>query len=186
MQLNQNYPWYLQTSPAFTVLYEGVYNVCKNISPLDSYKVFYPSELMGLEDNGAILKGLNTYATLWQLPTEISSIDDALIYDVDPWSSTYKWDGAVTGISVEWLFRYIKMKNFINQQQFSIQTMHDALAILFEGVDYTAEITVEDYEITVDISTDDTEATNFFLGLLASDATLVGKPVGFKITYTIS
>lgn len=186
MQLNQNYPWYLQTSPKFDALYNGVFNVVKNISPLDLYKVFYPNELIKISDNLAVLYGLKTYATLWQLPTEITSIENALVYDVNPWSTTYKWDGDVTGISLEWLYRYIKMKNFINQQPFSLQTLHDALNILFGDVQHTVEVTEENYEVKIDITTDDNNAIGFFTGLLAVDSTLVGKPMGVKITYTIS
>ena len=186
MQLNQNYPWYLQTSPTFTKLYEGMFNVAKNFTSLDAYKVFYPDIMADVSDNLAVLSGLNTYATLWQIPTEISAVVDALVYDVDKWSDTKKWDGAVTGISVDWFLRYIKMKTFINQQVLCEQMIKNALDILFGNIQHTVEVTVENYEIKIDIVTDSNDAVNFFVGLTTIDSTLFGKPMGLKITYTIS
>ena len=186
MQLNQNYPWYLQTSPGFTALYNGMYNVAKNITSLDAYKVFYPEEMIKIHDNLAVLYGLKAYANLWQIQTEFSSIEDALVYDVDKWSSTYKWNGETTGLSLEWLYHYIKMKNFINGQVFNLNLLHEALDVLFEGIEYNVEVTEENNTITVNITTENTEAISFFTGLLTVDKTLFGKPIGYQLIYTIS
>lgn len=186
MELNQNYPWYLQTSPSFTTLYEGVFNVAKNISPLDSYKVFYPSIMVCVGDNLAKLSGLKTYATLWQIPVEISAIKDALVYNINPWSDSYKWDGEVTGLSVDWLFRYINMKNFINQQVFCLQMIKDAFDIFFGDIDHTITVTETEYSLTINISTSDEDAEAVLTGLLTVDKTLFGKPMGATLTYIIN
>lgn len=186
MVKNDNYPWYLQTSPVFSALYDGIYNVGKNISCLDAYKVFFPKVMANIRDNLAALKGLNIYATLWQLQTEISSIQDALIYNNDKWSQSKKWDGETTGITINYFLQYIKMKNFIYQQPLTLNLIHEALEILLDGIEYTATVNETEYEITINIYTENEDAYSFMVGLTTTDKTLFGKPIGRKITYSIT
>ena len=184
MQLNQNYPWYIQTSPVFTGLYNGIYSVGKSITSFDSYKAFYPAEMVKESDPLAVLKGLKVYATMWQLPTEIAGIGSSLIYDLTSWSETYKWNGEETGLSAEWLFRYFKMKAFITQQPFSLKLIHDAFDILFGDIDHTITVSEAAHAITINVHTTNLEALSVFQGLNAVDTTFFGKPMGASITYT--
>lgn len=184
MQLNQNYPWYLQTSQNFVVLYEGMFNVAKNFSPLDMYKVFYPEIMAEESDSLAASYGLKVYAGLWQIPVEFNAIVDALIYDVGDWSDTDKWDGDVTGATLDWFLRYIKMKTFINNQPFSLQLVNDAMNILFGDIDHNVTVTETQYAITVNIETD-SDSTGVLQGILTVDPTLIGKPMGATITYNL-
>ncbi len=184
MQFNQNYPWYLQTSPNFSVLYEGVFNVARNFSPLDAYKVFYPDVMAMVPDNLGAMYGLKVFAGLWQLPTEFSAIEGALIYDVGSWSTTDKWNGDTTGVSIEWFLRYIKMKTFINQSVFCLQTIKDAFAILFGSESYNVTVTETEYAITINIDVD-SSIVSTLMGILAVDSTLFGKPMGKTITYNL-
>lgn len=184
MELNQNYPWYLQTSPNFVALYDGMFNVAKNFSSLDVYKVFYPEVMAEQPDAMAASYGLKVYASLWQIPTEFSAIIGALIYDVGDWSDVDKWSGDATGASIDWFLRYIKMKTFINNQPISLQLIHDALDILFGDVEHDITVTETQNAITVNITTDSTSA-GVLQGILATDPTLVGKPMGATITYSL-
>ena len=185
MQLNQNYPWYLQTSPNFVALYEGMFNVAKNFSPLDMYKVFYPEIMAEEADSLAASYGLKVYAGLWQMPVEFSTIVDALIYDVDNWSETKKWDGDVTGADLDWFLRYIKMKTFINNQPFSLSLIKNAMDILFGPVYKNTTVTETEYAITVNLETTE-DAAGVIQGILVIDPTLVGKPVGKSLTFSLS
>lgn len=185
MQLNQNYPWYLQTSPNFVTLYEGMFNTAKNYSSLDSYKVFYPEIMAEVSDRLGAMYGLKVYAGLWQIPVEFSAIVDALIYDIDNWSETKKWDGDVTGADLEWLLRYIKMKAFINHQPFSLNLIKNAMDILFGDVEHEVTVTETEYAITVNLTLGQ-EAASVIQGILVVDPTLVGKPVGKSLTFSLS
>ena len=185
MQLNQNYPWYLQTSPNFSALYEGMFNVAKNFTPLDSYKVFYPDVMASITDKMGAMYGLKVYAGLWQIPVEFSAIVDALIYDIDKWSQTKKWDGDVTGADIDWFLRYIKMKTFINHQPFSLNLIKGAIDILFGDTSHNTTVTETEYAITVNIETTEV-ATAVIQGILVVDPTLVGKPVGKSLTVSLS
>lgn len=185
MQLNQNYPWYLQTSPNFSSLYEGMFNVAKNFSPIDAYRVAYPDMMIAVSDALAANNGLKQFASLWGLPTEMAVIEDAMIYDVDNWSETKNWSGYYVDFENDWFLRYIKMKTFINSQPFSLQLIHDAMDILFGDVEHTITVTETDYSITINITTSD-ETEGVILGLLTVDPTLFGKPIGVSISYNIN
>ena len=185
MELNQNYPWYLQTSQNFVTLYEGVFNVAKNYTSLDAYKVFYPEVMAEVPDRLGAMYGLKVYASLLQIPAEFSAIVDALIYDVENWSETKKWDGDVTGADLDWFLRYIKMKTFINHQPFCLSLIKDAMAILFGDVYYNVTVTETEYAITVNIETTES-ARGILQGIFVVDPTLVGKPVGKSLTFSLS
>lgn len=185
MELNQNYPWYLQTSPNFVTLYEGMFNTAKNYSSLDSYKVFYPEIMAEISDRLGAMYGLKVYAGLWQIPVEFSAIVDALIYDVDNWSETKKWNGDVTGADLDWFLRYIKMKTFINQQPFCLNMIKNAMDILLGEESHNVTVTETEYAITVNLEISD-EAATVVQGILVVDPTLVGKPVGKSLTFSLS
>lgn len=185
MQLNQNYPWYLQTSTNFSSLYEGMFNVAKNFSPIEAYRVMYPDIMAEVTTTGSAENGLKIFASLWGLPTEMYALEGALIYDVDNWSETKKWSGSTSGIGKDWFLRYIKMKTFINSQPFSLQLIHDAMDILFGDEFHTITVTESGYNVTVNITTTE-DAESVISGLLVVDPTLFGKPIGISISYNIN
>lgn len=79
MQINYDFPWYLQNSEGFMALYTGLYNTATTISPitlldaLDIDNVLYPNQLKFV-------------ATLYGLRGDWVGIEQALIYDVNKWS----------------------------------------------------------------------------------------------------
>lgn len=186
MQFNENYPWYIQSSPVFTALYNGLYEVGSKMSCLDAWKIFYPTELN--------LAGLLAHAKLWGLATSWASLTDSLIYDDGLWAETYGqvgdgdkyWSGKESSVSEEWYRRYLSLKMYIRSRPLTLETIKKAFEILLgEYLDYTISVT-EDLMACEVIVTSDAETTMVLRGILSYDPTLLGKPVGVKITYTFN
>ena len=57
--------------------------------------------------------------------------------------------------------------------------------ILFDGVEHNVTVTETEYAITVNLEISD-EAATVIQGILVVDPTLVGKPVGKSLTFSIS
>lgn len=186
MQYNGNYPWYLQSSPVFTKLYDGMYEVVKNITPLDAWKIFYPSELN--------LTGLLQHAKLWGLATSWASLTDSLIYNDGLWAETYGvvqdgdkyWSGKESGVDEEWYRRYVSMKAYIQGRPFSLNTIKAAFEILMGGyIDYTMAVSETDMACTIEVDSDQ-DTTTILRGISSYDPTLLGKPVGIKVSYAFN
>lgn len=185
MEFNQNYPWYLQQSENFTKLYEGMYNVAANISPLDIYKLMFPTELTD--------ENLKLHAQLWGYGKSWSATTNALIYDEDEWSgideeSTYQnklWSGTQTEVSGDWYLRYIKMKAYLQNRPFSLKTIKEALDILMANYIYTASVTETEFVCTINIVADES-IVSALQGILSYDGALFGKPVGIRVVYNFT
>ena len=79
MQINYDFPWYLQNSEGFMAMYTGLFNVATTISPI--------SFLSCLDvDHAEYPQQIKTIAMLYGLRGDWVSIEDALIYDVKKWS----------------------------------------------------------------------------------------------------
>ena len=186
MQLNPNYPWYLQNSPVFTELYNGFYEVSTLMTPLDAWKIFYPSELN--------LAGLLMHAKFWGLATSWASLTDSLIYNDGSWAETYGveqegdkfWSGKESSVSEEWYQRYISMKAYIQGRPFNLTTIKGALEVLLGGgTMYQMSVTESDMECTVQILSD-LDTVTILRGISSYDPTLLGKPVGIKVNYAFN
>ena len=79
MQINYDFPWYLQNSEEFMAMYTGLFNVATTISPI--------SFLSCLDvDHAEYPQQIKTIAMLYGLRGDWVGIEDALIYDVKKWS----------------------------------------------------------------------------------------------------
>jgi len=79
MQINYDFPWYLQNSEGFMTMYTGLFNVATTISPI--------SFLSCLDvDHAEYPQQIKTIAMLYGLRGDWVGIEDALIYDVKRWS----------------------------------------------------------------------------------------------------
>ena len=79
MQINYDFPWYLQNSEGFMTMYTGLFNVATTISPI--------SFLSCLDvDHAEYPQQIKTIAMLYGLRGDWVGIEDALIYDVKKWS----------------------------------------------------------------------------------------------------
>lgn len=183
-------PWYIQDSENFSKLYEGVYDAAKSITCLPAYKIFYPTELDFV--------GLKQHATFWGTATSWTGVSDALMYDTDEWAweetdtsgdepvtiphGKY-WSGILNEVDSEWYRRYIYAKTFLNNKPYTLQNLHDAIAILMGNIEYTAEVDIDTLSCEVTISTDST-SVDVLRGLVSYDPSFLGKPVGIKVTYS--
>lgn len=184
MEFNPNYPWYLQQSENFAKLYEGLYDVAKNISPLDVYKIMFPTELTN--------NNLKLHAQLWGYGKSWSATSDALIYNENEWSGKddeheYQnkyWSGTQTEVSGDWYLRYIQMKAYIQNRPFSLKTIKEGLDILMGNYLYEGEVEEdeEDFTCTIKVAVSG-EALSALQGILSYDGALFGKPVGIRVVY---
>lgn len=184
MQFNENYPWYIQSSPVFTELYNGLYEVGSKMSCLDAWKIFYPTELN--------LAGLLAHAKLWGLATSWASLTDSLIYNDGKWAETYGevgdedkyWSGKESSVNEGWYRKYIALKMYIRSRPLTLETIKKAFEILLSDIpNYTIEVSEDLMACEVEVASD-ADTTMVLRGILSYDPTLLGKPVGIKITYT--
>lgn len=183
-------PWYIQDSPNFTALYEGVYNVAKDITCLYAYTIFYPMEL-----NTA---GLKQHATFWGTATSWSGVKEALIYSTDEWAWTENigteeepeyylhgkyWSGLPDDVDSKWYARYIYAKTYLNNKPYSLKNLYEAIKILMGDNEYTAQVLIDDLSCEVVISTNK-ESVDILQGLVSYDPSFLGKPVGIKLVYS--
>lgn len=79
MQINYDFPWYLQNSEGFMTLYEGLYNTAVPISPITLLTA------LDIEHTTTAMQ-LKFVATLYGLRSDWVGIEQALIYNVNKWS----------------------------------------------------------------------------------------------------
>lgn len=179
MFYNEDYPWYLQDSPVFSKLYDGIYEVAKNISPLDIWKLFYITELSG--------SNIKLHAALWGLSGEWSGVRDALNYNIDSWGNLEEgtgkyWSGIQGLVDDEWYRRYVLMKIYIQNKPFSYTLIKDALDVLLGNIYKEVSVTEETMVCNINIQTD-SEVSSILRGILSYDPDMLGKPTGIKVNY---
>lgn len=139
---NQNFPWYLQQSPRFLELYNGVFPLAEKMTPLGMGEVFNLELMTG--------DALINLCLLWGL-RDAMSMSEGMVYSVDKWSTGKVWSGKLT-IENEELFRnFLRMKIHINSRPLSLTLIYEALEILLKGYDYKASVTEEDMRFIINI-----------------------------------
>ena len=183
MQINYDFPWYLQNSEGFMALYTGLYNTATTISPitlldaLDIDNVLYPNQLKFV-------------ATLYGLRGDWVGIEQALIYDVNKWSvdgvEENYWSGMPSD-SADLLKNYIKAKVQIRNKNLSLQALKDFFAVCLAHREFNPDTNIEvtestmHFDLTITVSAD---VLNDMVTLLSVDPYPFGKPTG--ISYTIT
>jgi hypothetical protein len=137
MYNNQNYPWYIQKSETFVKLYEGLFDIAKDISPLPLGSSF---------DLNALEPGLPLYqlGAVWGLAANPKFVN-GLTYDLDPWSETKVWSGGVATLDDKLYRNFLRAKVFVQNNPYSLTTLKKALELLV-GEEY-AEFSVEEKEM---------------------------------------
>lgn len=79
MQINYDFPWYLQNSEGFMALYTGLFNTAQTISPITFLNCLNV-------DHAEYPQQIKTVAMLYGLRGDWVGIEDALIYDINNWS----------------------------------------------------------------------------------------------------
>lgn len=174
MQKNNAYPWYLQKSPVFTKIYDGMYEVAKNISCLDIGDFFNYNAL-------PVGTPLATLARVWNVGSVLGYYD-GLIYDVDSWSTDKKWTGTLQTLDESLTRNFLQMKMYIQGKQFSLTMIKEALDILLQGVEYTASVTESSMSFVINISAP-TQALSIIQAISGFDNVFLGKPSGISYTF---
>lgn len=182
MFYNENYPWYLQSSPVFSKLYREIYDVAKDITPLDIWKLFYIDELP--------LANVREHASLWGIKGGWYGIRDALIYNVESWGNLETgegkyWSGILGYADDEWYARYVKMKAYIQGKPFNNYMIKEAVAILIDKYPYTIEVIESNLSCEIKLTVD-SFVKEILNGIISYDPNLFGKPVGIKVTYNFT
>lgn len=188
MQINYDFPWYIQQSPAFMALYEGLFAVGAKTSPitfinmLDLDNVDYYSELLAAGQYYGISKA-------WY------GLEDALIYNVREWGpregTNYYWDGRASYENFQLMANYIRAKTQIRGQPLSLVTLKKFYETILEGYDYSVADNIsiveseQHFEIVAQV---DSDIAQVLIEMLYTDPQPFGKPVGisYNITYVLS
>lgn len=174
MQKNPAYPWYLQKSPVFTKLYDGMFEVAKNISCLDVGDFF---------DYRAVPTGvpLARLAKVWGVGSVLGYYD-GLIYDIDKWSTDKNWTGTLNTVDDSMTRNFMQMKMYIQGKQFNLIMIKEALAVLLQGVEYTADVEEDDMSFVINISAP-SDVISVIQGISSFDSAFLGKPSGISYSF---
>lgn len=190
MQINYDFPWYIQQSPAFMALYTGLYDVGSQISSLPFI------QMLDL-DNVSSYAELVAAGDFYGVSSAWYGLQDSLIYNLrewgprDPGDTEYYWNGKATDDMLKAIANYIKAKVQIRGQPLSLANLkkfyETALANYNFSVDNNIEITesLQHFEVVV-TATDEIAAV--LAGMTYNDAWPFGKPVGisYNITYVLT
>lgn len=173
---NQRYPWYVQQSPRFKTLYDGLFPIAAQASPLDIWKIFDVNQLTG--------KGLLYFGRMWGLRGMWGGTTDGLVYNIDKWSTDKVWTGHMKDLDAQIYRNFIRMKAYINGRNYSLELLQAAIAILMG--DQTYELTVDEgfMNFTLNIKAT-SEILNVLYNMEQYDQQFLGKPSGisYKFNY---
>ena len=173
MQLNQNYPWYMQQSASFSGLYEDLFNVVSNASPLDAYKILFPELATG--------KGLIELGKIW-CATGDPAYTDALIYNLDQWSGSKVWTGGFGGVDEDVFRRILRAKIYMQGRQVCLNTLNEAFKIIFEGTNTTVTITEGQMSFLINV-TGTSDEIYAFRRMRTLDLVFIGRLPGIHYDY---
>ena len=173
MQFNQNYPWYMQQSESFSGLYNDLFAIVSEASPLDVYKMAYLDFMYG--------KGLLNLGTIWRITGDPRFVD-AMIYDLDNWSEGKVWTGGLGEVNAEMFRKIIQAKIFMQGRQLCLSTLKSVFDMIFDGTGITVE--VEESYMHFDINiTGDSDAGRLFILLKSLDPVFLGALPGISYSY---
>lgn len=189
MQINYDFPWYIQQAPAFMTLYTGLFEIAEQVSPLPFL------DMLDL-DHATTFTQINTASDFYGIPNVLSSSKDALIYNMREWSprpegeTEYYWNGSVTEDALRAAGNYIKAKAQIRGQPLSLATLKQFYETALDGYNYSVannisvEETLQHFEIVVQGTQ---EVIEILIEMSATDRFPFGKPVGisYNITYVL-
>lgn len=188
MQMNYDFPWYIQQSPAFMTLYEGFYNVAVNISPITFI------DMLDL-DNVVSYSELLAAGQYFGVPNAWYGLQDALIYNFREWGPKpdpeYYWNGRASDNNFKLMANYIRAKVQIRGKPLSLLTLKQFYETALDGYNYSVENNIsiteslQHFEIVVQ-ATD--EIAQALIEMSYTDKFPFGKPVGisYNVTYVLT
>lgn len=189
MQINYDFPWYIQQSPAFMTLYEGLFDVCSSVSPITFI------DMLNL-DNVRQYSELLAAAQYYGVSNAWYGVEDALIYNVREWAPktqnpNYYWNGRTSYENFQLMANYIKAKVQMRGQPLSLVTLKRFYETILDGYNYSVADNIEiieseqHFEIVARVNN---EVAQALVEMLYTDSQPFGKPVGisYNITYVLS
>lgn len=173
MQNVQSYPWYVQHSPKFVTLYNALFDIVAQASPLGLGDTFDLDKAFG-----AALRRLGVMWGLQGAP----SYYDGLIYKVDNWSQEKVWGGQVRDVDATLYKNFIRMHMYCYGRQYNLQLISDALAILLSDFPYTVTVTEDFMNFTINL-TAEPDTLRIIQQLQSYDRHFLGKPSGISYTF---
>ena len=176
---NQNYPWYVQKSPVFKTLYDGVFPIVSAASPLGLADIL---DIDSLEGNS-----LYRFGNIIGLRGN-PYFFDGLIYNVDKWSDVKVWTGKGAAINEQLYRNFVKMKAFLQArasvflQGFSLILIKEAMDIILDGQNYKLSVDEGFMEFIINIEAE-AEVIRVFRILQSYDRHFLGKPSGIKYIF---
>lgn len=171
---NQNYPWYLQQSPIFDTLYNGIFPIVSAASPLEVSQMFDLNQQTGL--------GLLYFGRMWGLRGIWGGQTTGLIYDIDKWSTDKVWTGEIKDLDAQIYRNFIRMKAYINGRAYNLNLLKEALAILMSGQQHTVTVDESFMHFTINI-TASSELLNIMYNMEQYDKLFLGKPTGISYNF---
>lgn len=170
---NQRYPWYLQKYPNFVQLYNDLYAIGDNFTPLGIGSMFDLSKISGV--------ALFQMGMAWGLAGS-PTYYDGLIYDVDDWSETKVWSGQPQDINNQLYRNFVRMKAYTYGKNYSLILIKEALEILLTGFQYIATVTEKYMAFTINIT-----ASSALLRILQEmqsyDSRFLGRLPGIAVSF---
>lgn len=188
MQINYDFPWYIQHSPTFMTLYEGLYDVATKFSSISFIDML---DLDNVENYSELLAAGQYYgvSNAWY------GLEDALIYNVREWGPrdpdpNYYWNGRASYENFKLMANYIKAKVQIRGEPLSLVTLKRFYETVLDGYNYSVEDNIEiteseqHFEIVARVNNDIAQA---LIEMSYTDTWPFGKPVGisYNITYVL-
>lgn len=174
---NQNYPWAYQKAPNFAKIYDGLFPLVSNATPLGIGDSFYVDLLTG--------KGLLQYGQYWGLTGAWSNLINGMVWDMDIWNSPIKvWNGVPTDVNEDLFKKYIYLKAFANGKNLSLTLLKDCFDILLAGQTYEIEV-IEDYLEYIIKITASQGILDSIAQIRSSDPEFIGKPSGIRYSFVL-
>lgn len=174
MYNNPNYPWYIQSSPVFTKLYDGLFPIVSAASPLELRQMFSVDQVTGA--------GLLNFGRLWGLRGVWGAQSDGLIYNIDEWSTDKVWTGQMKDLDAKIYRNFIKMKTYINGRQYNLQLIKEAVARLLDGFEYDMWVEEQFMHFIIHIS-GPSATMNLLYNMAQYDPHFLGKPTGVSYEF---
>lgn len=170
-----NYPWYIQHSPSFVKMYDRMYDIVSQASPLEVGDYFNIED----RDGDALIR----LGIMWGLHGA-PKYYDGLIFKVDKWSDTKVWTGQVRDMEGEIYKRFVAVHEYCNGRPYTYDLIKTAIGILLEGFSYKLSIDEGVMSFTINLEAD-ASILRIIQEMQSYDSHFLGKPAGisYKFNY---
>lgn len=164
----------MQREGAIKTIYDGLFSVAENISPLAIADILDPDQVAGA--------GLLYLGRMWALRGRWGGQTTGLVYDIDSWSEDKVWTGEMIDTDASIYRNFIRMKAYINGRMYSLITLQQAMLILLSGFDYTMTVDEGFMNFTINVTAKG-NVLNILYNMAQYDKHFLGKPTGISYSF---